>query len=180
MGGGLFQLAHSYNVIVRKNEAKEEFSSVEELRNNQRQHLGYATSRASAKPPVILSAVISRKDLMKKKFMNAKIVATVIHRDDFVKDPNNKKCPKFSDVKAQAMADVSKPYKAMMNELSRTRESALGLQRRHSRVEEDDNDTHILSDIRVGGNRCISVSSTKFSYPSPPCYKPINGPFVCN
>lgn len=177
----VFLLAHSYNEIVRKNEAKEEFSSVEELRNNQRQHLGYATSRASAKPSVILSAVISRKDLMKKKFMNAKIVATVLNPDDFFKDPNNNKCPKFRDLRSQVMADSSKPYKAMMDDLSRTREPALGLKRRHSRVDEDDNDIHILSDIRAGGKRCISVSSTKFSYPSPPpCYKPSNGPFVCN
>jgi hypothetical protein len=174
MTGGLFQLIHVHQVVVRKNEAEEEFASAEELRDHQRQHLGYHASKGG-KAYHILSAVISRKNLLAGNYMQAKIIASVLHHIDFVKDPNNKKCPRLSDLKAGVMADNSKPYKGMMDALRRAREQARDLKERHSLVEEVDGATHLLSDIRVGGKRSIAVSSTEGRY----CYIQPNGTWFC-
>ena len=154
MTGGLMQLVNFHQAVVRKNEAGEEFVSAEELRDHQRQHLGYPTSKAYH----LISAVISRKNLIAGNYMQAKIVASALHNADFVKDPNNKKCPRFSDLKAGAMADNSKPYKGMMASLQLAREQAHDLKERHSQVEEVDGAIRLLSDIQVGGKRYVSVS----------------------
>jgi hypothetical protein len=163
MTGGLMDLIHVHQFVVRKNEAEEEFTSVEVLRDHQRQHLGYPTSKDSFQP-VLLSAVVSRKNLLAGDFMQAKIVGRVLNRADFMADPE-KKCPRFNDLKAGALADSSKPYKGMLAELQRAREQARNLKKRHSQIDEDVNGvTHMVSDIQCNGRRNFVVASTDTHY----------------